>query len=414
MSFIKNVAILITGTSIAQAIPIAISPILTRLYDPESFGELMLYLSIISIISVIATGRYELAIVQSKSIEEAKVLVFVSFGILSIVSIIILLIVFLYNFFDLNYWRKEVINNCLYLIPISIFLVGSFNILNYWFLYLNKYEQISRSKAYQSINISFFQIICSFSKSIGLIIGQVIGQLFIVLYMWRELSKEEKFFFYKMDLCLKYIKYYKEMPCYSMPGAFADNLSLQMPILVINKYFDTYITGMFGLTFRILSLPSALLSRSISQVLYKRINTSIGLNGLVHFLIKLFFLLILIYSPIVIVIWMYGEEIFAIVFGEGWRQAGLFAQILVIAILVRFAVSPLSAIVAMKDNIRLGVAWQFLYLITISIVLIYFSQYNIEKLLWAFVVHEIVLYILYFFIILIGARRLQEKSLCVE
>lgn len=36
--FRKNVLILMTGTTIAQAIPIAISPILTEIYTPEDFG----------------------------------------------------------------------------------------------------------------------------------------------------------------------------------------------------------------------------------------------------------------------------------------------------------------------------------------------------------------------------------------
>ncbi len=35
--FSKNVLTLMTGTTIAQAIPIAISPILTRIYTPEDF-----------------------------------------------------------------------------------------------------------------------------------------------------------------------------------------------------------------------------------------------------------------------------------------------------------------------------------------------------------------------------------------
>ena len=52
-----------TGTTIAQAIPIAISPILTRIYTPEDFGIFALYLSILGLVAVIVTGRYEVAIV---------------------------------------------------------------------------------------------------------------------------------------------------------------------------------------------------------------------------------------------------------------------------------------------------------------------------------------------------------------
>ena len=35
--FNRNVLTLITGTTIAQAIPIAITPVLTRIYTPEDF-----------------------------------------------------------------------------------------------------------------------------------------------------------------------------------------------------------------------------------------------------------------------------------------------------------------------------------------------------------------------------------------
>ena len=41
---------LMTGTSIAQAIPIAISPILTRLYTPEEMGLLGIFLAVVAIL----------------------------------------------------------------------------------------------------------------------------------------------------------------------------------------------------------------------------------------------------------------------------------------------------------------------------------------------------------------------------
>jgi O-antigen/teichoic acid export membrane protein len=69
--FAKNVLTLMTGTTIAQAIPIAISPILTRIYTPEDFGVFALYMSLASIISVVATGRYELAIMLPKKDDDA-------------------------------------------------------------------------------------------------------------------------------------------------------------------------------------------------------------------------------------------------------------------------------------------------------------------------------------------------------
>ncbi len=62
----RNILTLMTGSTIAQAIPIAISPILTRLYTPEDFGVLALFTSLVTIFSVISTGRYEFAIMLPK------------------------------------------------------------------------------------------------------------------------------------------------------------------------------------------------------------------------------------------------------------------------------------------------------------------------------------------------------------
>ena len=39
--FSRNVLTLMTGTTIAQAIPIATSPILTRIYTPEDFDIML-------------------------------------------------------------------------------------------------------------------------------------------------------------------------------------------------------------------------------------------------------------------------------------------------------------------------------------------------------------------------------------
>jgi len=55
--FSRNVLTLMTGTTIAQAIPIAISPILTRVYTPENFE--MMRLSIFVLLLKTNCGKRE-------------------------------------------------------------------------------------------------------------------------------------------------------------------------------------------------------------------------------------------------------------------------------------------------------------------------------------------------------------------
>ena len=69
--FSKNVITLFTGTTLAQALPIAVAPILTRLYTPEDFGVFAIFFSITTLFSTIVTARYELAIVLPHEPAEA-------------------------------------------------------------------------------------------------------------------------------------------------------------------------------------------------------------------------------------------------------------------------------------------------------------------------------------------------------
>lgn len=47
--FVRNVAIVATGTAGAQAITMAFAPIITRLYGPEAFGLLGTFMAILAI-----------------------------------------------------------------------------------------------------------------------------------------------------------------------------------------------------------------------------------------------------------------------------------------------------------------------------------------------------------------------------
>lgn len=66
----KNISILMTGTIIAQVIPILLSPILTRLYSPSEFGMLAVFLSITSILAVFANLRLDVAIMSASDQEK--------------------------------------------------------------------------------------------------------------------------------------------------------------------------------------------------------------------------------------------------------------------------------------------------------------------------------------------------------
>ena len=61
--FVRNVAIVATGTAGAQAITMAFAPIITRIYGPEAFGLLGTFMAILAVLTPVAALTYPIAIV---------------------------------------------------------------------------------------------------------------------------------------------------------------------------------------------------------------------------------------------------------------------------------------------------------------------------------------------------------------
>ena len=87
--FVRNVTIVASGTAAAQAITMAFSPLITRIYGAEAFGLLGVFNALVSVVTPIAALTYPIAIVLPQEDTEAKGLVklssVIAFGVFIIV-----------------------------------------------------------------------------------------------------------------------------------------------------------------------------------------------------------------------------------------------------------------------------------------------------------------------------------------
>ena len=178
--FNRNVLTLMAGTTIAQAIPVAIAPILTRIYSPEDFGVYALFLSLITIFGVIINGRYELAIVLPKKDEDAINILAISFILNLTISLFLLILVILFYEYFLKFPGIKNIGIWLYFIPLVVFLIGFWKMLNYFNIRKKQFKDIAKATIIKSIVLAVVQLSIGFIKSgvTGLISGQIISQLF--------------------------------------------------------------------------------------------------------------------------------------------------------------------------------------------------------------------------------------------
>ncbi|MGI6455386.1 MAG: lipopolysaccharide biosynthesis protein [bacterium] len=131
-SFAGDVLKLVSGTTFAQGLLVLASPLLARLYAPEDFGVLALYISITSIVGVIACLRYELAIMLPESDGEAANLLGVSLLFTAVITGLSTLVIWLWGESLLLWLNAPGMTPYLWLIPLTILLDGVFHALNYW------------------------------------------------------------------------------------------------------------------------------------------------------------------------------------------------------------------------------------------------------------------------------------------
>lgn len=388
--FSRNALTLITGATIAQAIPIAMSPILTRIYTPEDFGIFALYMAIASIISVIATGRYELAIILPKKDEDAINIVALSLIISVFISLVSFLIIFIFNFQITSLLGKPEISNWLYFIPVTVLLTGVYQSLNYWSNRKKQYKRLALNKVLQSSSTASANFGMGFGGfgSSGLIVGGVFGQVVATSILAKMIWKEDKNRYGELRkmkmiaLSLKYIK----LPKYNLPNALIDGVRLSGISILIAKFFTTSILGQFSLAWKMVQMPMGIIGGSLSQVFFQKISNAKRTDLYriaIQFIIKAF----LIAAPIFLLIYFLAADVFKFVFGENWELSGQAVSTMVPWLLINFVTSPLVFVMLVLNKQAEILIFSILYATVPLILIIVFHEcgflYVLEMITYA-------------------------------
>jgi len=397
--FSRNVLTLMTGTTIAQAIPIAISPILTRIYTPEDFGVFALFIAITAIFGSIANGRYELAIMLPKKDEDAINIFALGFIITSAISLFLLILVIVFNDYFTKLLNNDDISLWLYFVPIAVFFIGIWNILNYFNNRKKQYKDIAKATIIKSIVTAIVQLSVGFIKqgATGLISGQILSQLFANTKLLSNIIKD-KVLLSKISK-LKIIalaKRYKDFPKFSMWAIFANTLSQNLTNILISSFYSIATLGFYSLVQRVLGMPASLIGGSIGQVFFQQATKEKQQTGKA---IKTFNStmkkLIIIGLPSFGILFFIVEHLFAFVFGEEWRIAGIYAQIVIPLFFIRFIVATVSAIDTIMERQNIYLLFNIVLLTVGVLIILLFKNYQFEFFLNIFALSMGLIYLVY-------------------
>lgn len=377
--FGRNVVTLMTGSTISQIIPLALTPILTRLFSPEEFGVFTFYISIITFLLVISSGRYEQAVVLPKENKEAINVLGLSFFILIVFSVVFYLILLIFNDFLKSAINIPELNNWLWFLPLCVFFVSSYKILTFWSNRNKRFRGTSYSVIVQTSTrmttqlvggvekyslisekknvFTFFQTIFHkdwvtpagssvlgvgsliISYFVGFLLGTVV-LLFPFLKHDRSLLKHISWKEMKIQA-----KRYEKFPKINSLHSLGDELSNIGVTSTLFYVFGGVVLGFYSMTFRIIKAPLSVIGNSFAQVFYqKAAEMHANKQDYTILVDKTVKKLALIAAPIFLSILFFGPFLFEFVLGEKWRIAGEYAQYLTPWLFLNFIVAPIQQI----------------------------------------------------------------------
>lgn len=395
--FLQNVSLQMAGTGIAQVLPFLAAPLLTRLYTESDFAFYTSFFAIASILAVVVGGRYQYAIILPKDETEAlriftlSVYITVIFSALLSVGLLIFYLV-----------QNHSLDPKSWLIPLYILFFGIWSSLSNLSIRRKKFLNNSAAKVLQSV----FYVLTAVGlgllqpKIYGLAVGKISGTAASMIFQFRRSSV--KFFSEPLrnlkDVALKY----RDHPRYGIIPALLDVASMQGIVLILTKAYSTGDLGYFGLTALVFSAPVGLVAGSFKEVFYQKIAYHIThreFERAVGVFKKSALYLLLLALPISLTAYFFGEEIFKIAFGAKWARSGEFASTISVSFLFQLIVSPLSSSLYAANRLRPAFMWQSLYFMTTYLTLgtsAYVFKLPVEKLLMVYVIHEAILYTIYF------------------
>lgn len=345
--FVRSAGMLAIGTAVSQLLMVLVLPVLTRLYNPEHFTVLAVYASLLAILSVAACARLEIAIPVPDSQDEAIGLLILALISATVVGLALGSAVWLYPEGVLSVTQQPHMRPYLWMLPLGVWLAGSYAALQYWATRREKYEIITRTRVSRAVGAVAAQTGMGWAgyAPVGLLVGHLIsvgaGVYGLARIPWAE-RRNGAARLPNFRYLLATLKKYQSYPKYSVFESLANTAGVQLPVLIIAALAPAGEAGFLMLNMRVLHGPLALVGAAVAMPFLSRAGAEHRAGTLGVFTSKVVVGLLntgvgpLVFAAIV------APIAFPLLFGEQWRRAGELVVWMAPWFALQFVSSPIS------------------------------------------------------------------------
>jgi O-antigen/teichoic acid export membrane protein len=344
-AFLRKLFALASGTIVGQAIVVASSPLLTRLFTPAEFGQFAVLAAVIAIAGIAACWRLEFAVLALPDDADAAAVLQAA-----VVVALLMTLATTAAVWFLGDWFVVLVDAAplapwLWLIPCAVLIWGLGGLCTYWSLRRGNYRRNGLNRTLTLGTQAGGQIALGLlgMGSPGLMLGYLCGYVVRLMHHAALIAPNDR----RLLLAPTFREVRQtarenwRYPVFSAPSSLLHTLCEMLPAIFIAALFGPATAGLYALAHRLMGLPVKLLGEAASHVFFGEGRKLAGRELRRFFLRTMCMfggLAILGMLPIL----LFAPPLFALAFGEAWREAGVIVQLLVPLHFARFIAGPVS------------------------------------------------------------------------
>ncbi len=373
-----DAVLLLAGGAAAQAVPLLLGPLLTRLFTPEAFGVFTQFSTIAAALAVVASLRYEQALPMALDDEDGAALLALALRILLAAVLISVPLAWLLH---ARGWLPLPA-----LLPLALAGAGALQVLMLWANRARRFRGLAISRVLQYGGAAVLQLLAGLWLWQGAAIGSEGAWALVAAPMaaqWLALAclvrpapqRGWRHVLGRASAALRQhmrtmARQFKDFAWLNSPHAFLGTAQDAVAVALIMAWAGDPAAGFWGLALRYLKAPATLVGSAVSQALYPRLAaaaTPAEAQQMVRQLMRSLGALALVLMAALMLV---GPWLFAALFGASWRDAGELARALAPYIAAHFVAAPLAVVTmawgAQRWAFRLALVGQAVFILALA------------------------------------------------
>ena len=347
-STLRRAGTLLAGSGGSQLIALGLAPLLTRLYDPHAFGALGMFTALTTLAASVASGGLENAIVIERDPEQSRI----AFGLsLLLAAVCSCLTAALTWAAWRGGWLPEMPRAAVWLAGPSVLSLAAGNVLANRALSLERPAAVAAGRLLRGAGIGLAQtgLAAVSASGLSLIVGGLVGQLAALVVTAFLLGDTGSPRLGSVEERSALLRRHRTLLAWSSPQTLLNNLGNSAVPTMLGRAAGSAAVGAFTLANRVVMLPAITIGEAMRQSLLTSMSRIAHDDAALRQLTwRATVGLAVPLGAAAALAMIMGPAVFAVVFGPGWRAAGLDAGLLLAAQAAGMANIPSVTVITVR------------------------------------------------------------------